>query len=544
MSLAQSIVVFLKGDTADFHAKIDQAKNGISSLNDSVMGMSTKVGIAFSAIGAGITGFMGLCLKAAGDSEGNISKLNTVLASTKGVSGMTADSAIKLAASLQSVTTYTKGTIIGAENLLLTFTNIGKDVMPDATEAVLNMSTALGQDTKSSAIQLGKALNDPVKGITALSRVGVSFTAQQKEQIKTLVESGKTMEAQKIILGELSTEFGGQAKAQAQTFEGKITNLKNTFMSLKATIGNAIMPMFDDLVKKIKPVIENLVAWIKSHQDFINKAAPVVTVLGLISTAIGALILILPTAIAGCTALAGTIAAIFWPVTIVIGVLAALYLAWTNNFLGIKDITASFLTWFSTNWKDIWDTTVNVFTATWEAIKTVAKAAWEFIKGMFAVELDLLTGRWGDAWNKISSAFSGVWDGIKGALKSSIDYIKNMWGEFTSWMENGIEGLLNKIPGVSSLSDLAGWVGSKMPAFASGGVMRNSGWALVGESGPELVRLGAGSKVFNNAETRNMVNNNSGGNSITINMTVANASDIDPQRLAETINRELKRKGR
>jgi hypothetical protein len=63
-----------------------------------------------------------------------------------------------------------------------------------------DMSVALGQDMSSSAIQLGKALNDPIKGVSALQRVGVSFTASQKEQIKTLVQSGRTMDAQKLIL--------------------------------------------------------------------------------------------------------------------------------------------------------------------------------------------------------------------------------------------------------------------------------------------------------------------------------------------------------
>ena len=76
------------------------------------------------------------------------------------------------------------------------------------------MSPVLGTDASGSAIQLGKALNDPIKGITALTRVGVTFTEQQKDQITTLVESGKTIDAQKIILGELQKEFGGSAEAQ------------------------------------------------------------------------------------------------------------------------------------------------------------------------------------------------------------------------------------------------------------------------------------------------------------------------------------------
>ena len=56
----------------------------------------------------------------------------------------------------------------------------------------------------NAAVLVGKALNDPKKGLTALRRVGVQFTDAQEDQIKALVKSGKTMDAQKIILRELA----------------------------------------------------------------------------------------------------------------------------------------------------------------------------------------------------------------------------------------------------------------------------------------------------------------------------------------------------
>jgi hypothetical protein len=75
------------------------------------------------------------------------------------------------------------------------------------------MSVALGQDTKSSAIQLGKALNDPIKGVTALQRVGVSFTKSQKDQIKTLVERATRSTRRSSSSASSAKEFGGAAAA-------------------------------------------------------------------------------------------------------------------------------------------------------------------------------------------------------------------------------------------------------------------------------------------------------------------------------------------
>jgi hypothetical protein len=114
------------------------------------------------------------------EAQNGLSDLNATLEGTKWMAGMTATELTDMADSLSEVTRFSDDAIIGGENLLLTFTNIGKDVFPMATEAMLDMSQKMGQDVKSSAIQLGKALNDPIDGIGALTRIGVSFTDEQK----------------------------------------------------------------------------------------------------------------------------------------------------------------------------------------------------------------------------------------------------------------------------------------------------------------------------------------------------------------------------
>lgn len=118
----------------------------------------------------------------------------------------------------------------------------GNDIFDQATKAALDMSVAMGTDMQGAVIQVGKALNDPIKGITALTRVGVTFTEQQKDQIKALVESGKSMEAQKLILAELNKEFGGSAVAQGNTFAGMINKIKNSFEEVAEKIAGKLMP--------------------------------------------------------------------------------------------------------------------------------------------------------------------------------------------------------------------------------------------------------------------------------------------------------------
>jgi phage-related protein len=176
-----------------------------------------------------------------------------VIKSTGGVAGITADQLGDLATAISNKTGADDEAIQSGENLLATFTNVrnetgkGNDVFNRATQAAVDMAAAMNggvvdaNGLKAANIQLGKALNDPVKGVTALSKVGVSFTQQQKSQIKTLVDSGKTLEAQKIILGEVGKEFGGAAAAASDP----LTRLKTIAGNLSEQFGGYLLPVVD-----------------------------------------------------------------------------------------------------------------------------------------------------------------------------------------------------------------------------------------------------------------------------------------------------------
>lgn len=138
----------------------------------------------------------------------------------------------KMAQALQFKTSFDDESIGEVQALLLTFTKIGRETFPDATEAVLNLSTAMGTDLNSAALQVGKALNDPVQGVTALARAGVQFSKSQKAVIKDLVETGRQAEAQAIILKELETQMGGAAVAARNTLGGALKALENSFDNL------------------------------------------------------------------------------------------------------------------------------------------------------------------------------------------------------------------------------------------------------------------------------------------------------------------------
>lgn len=257
------------------------------------------VGVAATAMGGAIVGALGMAVSSAAESEQAMAQLDAVLQSTGGAAGLTRDELTNLADALQKVTTYDDEAIIGAEALMLTFTKVGKEVFPEAIATVLDMSTALGQDLQSSTIQLGKALNDPIAGITALSRVGVSFTETQKETIKAMVETGDVLGAQKLILAELAVEFGGSATAAADTLNGSIEQLGNSFGNLMEAIGAALFGGEADggglkgFVQDVRDTVDSVTAWIQANPALATTITTVTGALGALLLVVGPIITIM-----------------------------------------------------------------------------------------------------------------------------------------------------------------------------------------------------------------------------------------------------------
>ena len=105
-----------------------------------------------------------------------IAQVEAGIKSTGGAAGFTSEQLQKMASDLQNKTIFGDEAILqGATAQLLTFTNIAGTQFARTQEAALNLATRLDGDLKSASIQLGKALNDPIANLSALSRSGIQF---------------------------------------------------------------------------------------------------------------------------------------------------------------------------------------------------------------------------------------------------------------------------------------------------------------------------------------------------------------------------------
>jgi hypothetical protein len=229
-----TLAVYLTMPRDDFNKGLQEAQKGIGQLSKSIAGFA--VGAA-----AGITAFATASVHKFMESEAAAKQLDQTLKSTKFAAGFNSEQLKSFSNEMKSVSVYGGTAITRAIALMATFTSIKGDIFKKAIESAMDLNSALGGDIQGNVIQLGKALNNPLTGMTALRRVGVSFTKEQEAAVESLVNAGKLEEAQMIILNELQVEFGGQARAMSQTAQGAYLKMQNAMGGVNKEIGQMIV---------------------------------------------------------------------------------------------------------------------------------------------------------------------------------------------------------------------------------------------------------------------------------------------------------------
>jgi hypothetical protein len=263
-----------------------QANAQFAKLQSSV----GSLGRNFAAAGAVIAGagvLIGRSLRDAADSQRVFAQTEATLKSTGTTANGTAKEIAGLAASLQKSTAFNDEAILSGQNLLLTFKGIqnqageGNDIFNQASATMLDFARAMNTGPSEAAIKLGKALQDPTRGVTALRKSGVDFTKDQMEMIKSLQESGDLMGAQKIVLAELQSQFGGSAAAFANTFTGQLESMNNELNDLSEEIGFMVMPAVQGLIAEFRDLIPVIGPQLKAAIESVDIPALVTSVVNL-----------------------------------------------------------------------------------------------------------------------------------------------------------------------------------------------------------------------------------------------------------------------
>jgi hypothetical protein len=253
----------VKSATDQLKKSFDNTSKSATGL-DKAMGSLKKAAVAYISVQT-VSTVLKKIVEESSTAQFAQAQLEAALKSTGGVAGQTSEALNAHAAALQKVSIFGDDTVKKSQALLLTFTKIGGDTFPRATQSIVDMATAMGTDLQGATIQIGKALNDPILGVTALGRAGVQFSESQKAMIKSLVETNQLADAQNIILKELETQFGGSAQAARNTLGGAMAALNNAFGDLFETSEQGS--------RGIVSLINLIIEWMEQHAGAIDRFA-------------------------------------------------------------------------------------------------------------------------------------------------------------------------------------------------------------------------------------------------------------------------------
>jgi hypothetical protein len=330
-----SLLIRLGLDSGEFKSGLTQSERELRKsvkrferLGGDIQNFGAKLSVGitapFAALGAAsVKGFI--------EQEKAMADVSAALASMGNVSGKTAGELAAMADKLEMTSLFDAEVILKQVTAqLLTFGNVAGKEFDRAQQAAIDMATRLGGEPQAAAIMLGKALNDPVKGITALTRVGVQFTEQQKAQIAAMQAVGDTAGAQGVILAEVERQFKGAGAAAADASPWRQAEV--AIGQAMDKIGEAILPLIPPITAAIVSLATAFTSLPAPVQEGILVFAGVAAALGPVLIALGSLVTIAP-AIASAFTIIRVAALALMTNPVILGfalVLGAIYLAWKN----------------------------------------------------------------------------------------------------------------------------------------------------------------------------------------------------------------------
>ncbi|WP_370214795.1 phage tail length tape measure family protein [Mesoflavibacter profundi] len=415
------------------------------------LGSALSVGVTLPLTALGVAS-----LKAFDTQAKAIAQVEAGLKSTGNQVGKTSEELQQLASDLQNNSLFGDEEILkNATSQLLTFTNIAGEQFERTQLAALDLATRLDGDLKSASIQLGKALNDPVANLSALSRSGIQFSEEQKKTINTLAQTNRLADAQTLILDELAKQYGGSAEAAAKAGTGPLKQLSNILGDITEDFGAIIAEGIAPFVAYIKEIA-------LKFKDLSPTTKKFIVVLGGIAAAIGPLL-----------ALAGTIlpaigtgfALLTGPIGLVVAALSAIAVVVVKYWQPIKQYLVEIANYFidlynestivrigieavGLSFKNLYATGVFVFDALSsvvklfvDAVKTGFSGLGKVVKGALTFDYELIK--------------EGLSDAFTGAQKSISTFVANIKGDFDKLNTTVGENISEAIDNVTKRKKIA-----------------------------------------------------------------------------------------
>jgi hypothetical protein len=454
----QALENYLKGKLP---VEVDQATRTMGQrLKGGLMPILGGLGVAFGAVG--VVNFAKDMYASAVQGEKTDAVLSNI-SKSMGLFGKGTDTVVTrlkdYATAQMKLTGIDDDVIKAAQAKLMTFSKVASsaDVMGGSFDRTTGLAADLAAagfgSMDSAAVMLGKALQDPEKGLTALQRVGVSLSEKQKKQVKDFMAVNNIAGAQKVILGEVERQVGGTATASATAGE----KMKARWEDAVQSLGTTLMPVFEGIIGFINdtfvPAMENASGAVKGFFGwFSDNKAWLVPVLAGVAGALAAIGInaavagiaagiaaaggFIPMAIATwawtAALLANPITWIVLGIGLVIGAVVALAMNWDAVTKWVGDVWNGFVGWLKDGLKAV----AKWWSDMWAGIGRFFKDTWTNITNFF-------TTVWNNITNFLTTVFKNLVSGIQTFLGNIVKFFVNLPGNILKVLSGAAKWLVD-----------------------------------------------------------------------------------------------------
>lgn len=427
--MANDIVTRLLMNNAGFVSGARGGQKAMTGLTGTIVAGSRAIMGALAPLTSVFAGIFAARAAIGGAREAIMGeqKLTAVLAATGMAAGLSTKQIQEYAEARMGLTNFDDDATIGAASVLATFKNISGSMFTETLSTAQDLSTVLGTDLTAASMTLGKALNDPATGLSRLTRLGITFTAQQQEQIRTMQEAGDLAGAQAVILEELKNKFGGAAEAVVDPW----TQVKNTMGEVAENIGHTVMPSINLLSESLNEMMGGAAGATATFMEMGTIAASVFGNLG-------------------------TVGQLAWA-QIQLGVVRGIETL--SHFF--YQVIPTAIDWLGKNWGDFWfsafDLVSTVFINMGENIRNIMAEIWEFIKSGGTDDLEI-------AWKPLTEGFVST-------LKELPDIPDRIIGDLERTLMNDVDNLTTTLADAISTDLVAAQAKRDAVEFAQGMMM-------------------------------------------------------------------------
>lgn len=243
---------------------LGQSKKQLTDFEKYIQGIGKKLNTAFNITAiatAAVASFKAMssaakaCIQEYTEAERVSKRLEAVWANVGAATGKTAKQIDDYAEAIEKTTYFSAESVKEAGLLLAATESLTQDGFQRALDVSVDLAAALGEDVTSAAQTLAKAIQEPESALSRLKTIGVSFTEDEKDQIKALTDANQTYEAQALILDKIEAKYKDVAKAINETPAGKLDNIRDVLSDIRKTLGetllNSISPALDTLYNSL-----------------------------------------------------------------------------------------------------------------------------------------------------------------------------------------------------------------------------------------------------------------------------------------------------